>query len=97
MPSNRPGSASANKQLELMERYMSEPGLTTASRSRVAVSDARQPNGGAANEVRFVVVYQDKLVETQEDLVPNRHAQNRCQDREQAGGSVQCIELDPDL
>jgi len=47
----------ANKQLELMGRYMAELGLTPASRSRVAAAG----HGGSpdAMTIRFVSVYQD--------------------------------------
>ena len=47
----------ANKQLELMGRYMAEHGLTPASRSRVAAAG----HGGSpdAMTIRFVSVYQD--------------------------------------
>lgn len=77
----------ANKQLELMARYMSELGLTPASRSRVAVSG----NGGTGNEMRFVVIYEDEHGETRKEALPNRHEQ----DQEPERGKVQVIEVDP--
>lgn len=47
----------ANRQMELMGRYMAEIGLTPASRSRIAVAN---PAGHeAVDKVEFVIVYQD--------------------------------------
>lgn len=47
----------ANKQLEIMGRYMAELGLTPAARSRRALSEAG--TGGAAGAVRMVLAWQD--------------------------------------
>lgn len=44
----------ANKQLELMGRYMSEFGMTPASRSRVAAQDPRMNVDGMVVEVQLV-------------------------------------------
>jgi hypothetical protein len=44
----------ANKQLELMGRYMTELGMTPASRSRVA-AEARGPD-----RIEFVTIYEEK-------------------------------------
>jgi P27 family predicted phage terminase small subunit len=77
----------ANKQLELMARYMSELGLTPAARSRVAVSG----NGGAGTDMRFVVIYEDEHGKTRKEALPNRHEQ----DREPERGKVHVIEVDP--
>lgn len=49
----------ANRQMELMGRYMAEIGLTPASRSRIAIAnpaDQHQP----VDKIEFVIVYQDK-------------------------------------
>ena len=49
----------ANKQMELMGRYMTELGLTPAARSRLAVPEG----GGAASpitKIEFVTVYTDE-------------------------------------
>ena len=47
----------ANKQLELMGRYMAELGITPASRSRVMVDG---PGGEEAQPIVFKVVYEDR-------------------------------------
>lgn len=55
----------ANKQLELMGRYMSELGLTPVARTRVAM-----PDGDGAHEpitkIEFVTVYTDENGDRQE-------------------------------
>jgi P27 family predicted phage terminase small subunit len=48
----------ANKQLELMGRYMAELGLTPASRSRVAALSNQEPLD-IVTKVEFVTVYED--------------------------------------
>lgn len=48
----------ANRQMELMGRYMAEIGLTPASRSRIAVSKASEPD--PVDKIELVIVYQDK-------------------------------------
>jgi P27 family predicted phage terminase small subunit len=47
----------ANRQMELMGRYMAEIGLTPASRSRIATS--MQPVEERVEKIEFVVVYHD--------------------------------------
>ena len=57
-----PWLAIANKQLELMGRYMTELGMTPAARSRVtALEDPRM----ALPSVEFRTVYEEKQAETQ--------------------------------
>jgi P27 family predicted phage terminase small subunit len=46
----------ANKQLELMSRYMTELGLTPAARSRIVA--LRDADTDPVNEIKFVVVYE---------------------------------------
>ena len=48
----------ANKQLELMGRYMAELGLTPSARSRLSIPGAG-PESPRITEIRFVSVYQD--------------------------------------
>jgi P27 family predicted phage terminase small subunit len=49
----------ANRQMELMGRYMAEIGLTPASRSRIAIMNpANEPE--PIDKIEFVIVYQDK-------------------------------------
>jgi P27 family predicted phage terminase small subunit len=49
----------ANRQMELMGRYMAEIGLTPASRSRIAIMNpADQPE--PIDKIEFVIVYKDK-------------------------------------
>ncbi len=49
----------ANKQMELMGRYMSELGLTPASRSRIAIANPADQHE-AVEKVEFVIVYEDE-------------------------------------
>lgn len=49
----------ANKQMELMGRYMAEIGLTPASRSRIATTVNPEPLD-LVTKVEFVTVYTDK-------------------------------------
>lgn len=49
----------ANRQMELIGRYMAEIGLTPASRSRIAIANsANEPE--PIDKIEFVIVYQDK-------------------------------------
>lgn len=47
----------ANKQLELMGRYMTELGLTPAARTRIAAQDPASEPG--PDRIEFVVIYED--------------------------------------
>ncbi len=61
----------ANRQMELMGRYMAEIGLTPASRSRIAAFADVSPAQDMITKIEFVTVYQDeegKRVETQRPL-----------------------------
>jgi P27 family predicted phage terminase small subunit len=55
-----PWLAIANKQLELMGRYMTELGMTPAARSRVGVEDPRMALPG----ITFTTIYEEKENET---------------------------------
>ena len=55
-----PWVAIANKQLELMGRYMTELGMTPASRSRVGVEDPRM----AVQSIEFRTIYEAEAVES---------------------------------
>jgi hypothetical protein len=55
-----PWLAIVNKQLELMGRYMAEPGMAPAGRSRVAILDPRM----RVPEITFTTIYEDKQNET---------------------------------
>ena len=50
----------ANKQLELMGRYMAELGLTPAARSRVAAYANAVPEADRITKIEFVTVYESK-------------------------------------
>lgn len=54
-----PWLAVANKQLELMGRYMAELGLTPAARSRIVALRDVAPEPDKVNKVEFVVIYED--------------------------------------
>ncbi len=50
----------ANRQMELMGRYMAEIGLTPASRSRISAFASSVPPADMVTKVEFVTVYQDR-------------------------------------
>jgi P27 family predicted phage terminase small subunit len=58
----------ANKQLELMARFMAELGLTPASRSRLSVPDGARPG---VTTLRFVTVYEDAAGTVHETALPD--------------------------
>ena len=58
----------ANKQLELMGRYMVELGITPASRSRVVAGPAAQPT------ITFTTIYEEDPTD-QADRAPRRDGQ----------------------
>lgn len=49
----------SNRQMELMGRYMSELGLTPASRSRIVTMRDQTPDPAAATKIEFVVIYEE--------------------------------------
>jgi hypothetical protein len=49
----------ANKQLELMGRFMTELGMTPAARTRVAVS-TDEPGSESITRIEFVTVYENR-------------------------------------
>jgi P27 family predicted phage terminase small subunit len=84
----------ANRQMELMGRYMAEIGLTPASRSRVVAHSTATTDPGLVTKIEFVTVYTDdngNRVEAPLDLCG---AESRNLPRE---GSVTRIELDGHL
>ncbi len=56
----------ANKQMELMGRFMAELGLTPASRSRVVALRDAGPEPDQVNKVEFVIVWKDANGDLQE-------------------------------
>ena len=58
----------ANKQLELMGRFMAELGLTPAARSRIRSFDA--PLQDPVTEVKFMIVYEDANGNKVEEPMP---------------------------
>ncbi|PWR02424.1 phage terminase small subunit P27 family [Meridianimarinicoccus roseus] len=83
----------ANKQLEIMGRYMAELGLTPVSRSRVAVTDGH----GAPpliDKIQFVVAYQDADGTIREEPMPGIAREEEGSGR--APGTTR-IDLDPRL
>jgi P27 family predicted phage terminase small subunit len=85
----------ANKQLELMGRYMAELGLTPVSRSRVAVPGGGRGNGPLIDKVQFVVAWQDADGTLREEPMPGYGSAQ--QEPPQPEGKVTRIELDPRL
>jgi P27 family predicted phage terminase small subunit len=77
-----PWLAIANKQLELMGRYMTELGMTPAARSRVASFDPRMQ----VPELAFTTIYEEKQKEIQaaaDAFVERMNALARRQERRQ--------------
>jgi hypothetical protein len=86
----------ANRQMELMGRYMAEIGLTPASRSRIAIanpSDQHQP----VDKVEFVIVYQDEQGNRQERALNDTSPVNPPERALPREGSVRRYELNGDL
>jgi len=92
-----PWLAVANKQLELMGRYMAELGLTPAARSRIVALRDVGPELDRVEKIEFVVVYEAAPGERREQLL-NQQAQSVAKpgDRGDGGGPRQ-IFLDGDL
>lgn len=82
----------ANKQLEIMGRYMAELGLTPVSRGRVNI-----PEGHGApppiDTIRFVIAYTDADGTIREEPMPGR----ALPEDSQPEGRTDCIALDPRL
>jgi P27 family predicted phage terminase small subunit len=55
-----PWLAIANKQLEIMGRFMVELGLTPSARARLRVPGGTGAGAGEGMTIRFVTVYEDK-------------------------------------
>ena len=86
----------ANKQLELMGRYMAELGITPASRSRIAIAtpaDAVDP----VDKIEFVIVYEGADGSRQERSLDAPRPARAVECSTGCGGSAQRIELDGNL
>ena len=86
----------ANKQLELMGRYMAELGLTPASRSRITIAnpgDPREP----IDKVEFVIVYEDSNGRRNERPLNDPSLVQPAERPSPKEGSVRRIELDGNL
>jgi P27 family predicted phage terminase small subunit len=85
----------ANRQMELMGRYMAEIGLTPASRSRIAVFSQQTPE--PVDKIEFVIVYEDVNGNRKErslnDPVPVDAREHPSQSR----GTVRRHEIDGNL
>jgi hypothetical protein len=81
--------------MELMGRYMAEIGLTPASRSRIAVSKASEPE--PVDKVEFVIVYQDEQGNRQERALNDTSPVNPPERTLPREGSVRRYELNGDL
>ncbi len=79
----------ANKQLELMGRYMSELGLTPSARRRIDMPMEVGPE--PVDKIEFVVVYEDKDGNRMEQPL-DRPADGR--DSEEPGDGITRYELD---
>jgi P27 family predicted phage terminase small subunit len=86
----------ANKQMELMGRYMAEIGLTPASRSRIAIANpANEPE--PIDKIEFVVVYEDKDGNRRERALNDSTPVGAPERRALPDGSVRRYELNGDL
>lgn len=85
----------ANKQMELMGRYMAEIGLTPASRSRVAAMSNPEPRD-LVTKIEFVTVYTDDNGRRVEQPMTLGSAPVG-KDSATGGRTVQTIELDGNL
>jgi len=86
----------ANKQMELMGRYLAEIGLTPASRSRIAIADksnAPEP----VDKVEFVIVYEDANGNRKERSLNDPAPVDVQERRALPAGTVRRYELDGNL
>ena len=97
MCNNRLGCQSANKQLELMGRYMAELGLTPASRSRVAAFAEVASPQDMVTKIEFVTVYSDNEGRRVEKPMAKTNPAFGGARSEDSPGTVRIIELDGDL
>jgi P27 family predicted phage terminase small subunit len=86
----------ANRQMELMGRYMAEIGLTPASRSRIAVANPADQHQ-QVDKVEFVIVYQDEQGNRQERALNDTSPVNPPERTLPREGSVRRYELNGDL
>ena len=66
----------ANKQMELMGRYMSELGLTPSARTRVNIPEAPASEDNQITKIEIVSVYTDENGRRQERPLNRGHAQS---------------------
>lgn len=86
----------ANKQMELMGRYMAEIGLTPASRSRIAIASAgRQVE--PVDKVEFVIVYEDANGNRKERSLHDPSRVGALEHPSQSEGGVRRYEIDGNL
>jgi hypothetical protein len=86
----------ANRQMELMGRYMAEIGLTPASRSRIAISrsaDQHEP----VDKTEFVIAYEDANENPKERPLNNPTPVDALEHPSQSQESVRRYELDGNL
>ena len=86
----------ANRQMELMGRYMAEIGLTPASRSRIAIAssaDQHEP----VDKIEFVIVYEDANGNRKERPLNDPTPVDALERPSLPAGSVRKYELDGNL
>ena len=84
----------ANRQMELMGRYMAEIGLTPASRSRVIASSMAASDPGLVTRGEFVTVYEDAEGERHERPLDDAKPVPALDQDASQDGSVRRIYLD---
>jgi P27 family predicted phage terminase small subunit len=84
----------ANRQMELMGRYMAEIGLTPASRSRVMASSMAASDPGLVTRVEFVTVYEDAEGKRHERPLDDAKPVRALDQDASQDGSVRRIHLD---
>lgn len=86
----------ANRQMELMGRYMAEIGLTPASRSRIAIANANR-HLEPIDKVQFVIVYEDANGERKERSLNDPTPVDALEHSSQSQGTVRRYEIDGNL
>lgn len=86
----------ANRQMELMGRYMAEIGLTPASRSRIAITTAGN-HVEPVDKVEFVIVYEDADGNRKERSLHDPTPVDALEHPSQAQGTVRRNEIDGNL
>jgi P27 family predicted phage terminase small subunit len=86
----------ANRQMELMGRYMAEIGLTPASRSRIAIASSADQHA-PVDKIEFVIVYEDANGNRKERPLNDPTPFDALEHPSQSQGSARRHEIDGNL